>query len=111
MVTPEMLLWLAQKQLLLGLSVSNGKCHYLNDTTGDFDCYEPHRDEALFGRLIVWAWQHGLEVQCCQDRIDAHGKRDDVPWWFNAYHDSTDDSIMAAAVVAICRALGWGDDQ
>lgn len=106
MVTPEMLLFLAGKMGLPNPCIINGgrESPIAWTAGGEFN---PATDDAQFGRLVVWAWQQGLEVQSCRDRIDAHGKRDDVPWWFNCYHDSTPDSIRAAAVVAICRALGF----
>lgn len=95
MVTPEMLLWLAGK-------VDVPACSYA-----------PHLDSAQFGRLVVWMLEHGYSIS---PLLTAHIS---IAWKgpgrrlisCRSAHDSTPDSIRAAAVVAIAKALGWEDGK
>jgi len=109
MVTPEMLLWLAER---MGLerpyicteAESKGKVAH---GVGGYCIFNPATDDAQFGRLVVWAAMNMVSPMLDEDsvfttRLDNHDTVE-VP------HNSTPDSIRAAAVVAICRALGWED--
>lgn len=102
MVTPEMLLWLAKKvhghayECDHKILCRPPHDEYLLD-------YRPHKDDAQFGRLVVWAAMQGLAPLLNASSVTAGAMEYDN----TVQHDDTPDSIRAAAVVAICRALGW----
>lgn len=105
MVTPEMLLWLAERMGLTASSERNGPLVFVrSDVDETWSIFNPATDYAQFGRLVVWALGKGIYLSgdygCVTANLWEQRKRD-------IRHNSTPDSIRAAAVVAICRALGW----
>ena len=108
MVTPEMLLWLAGKMMLANPQTMMGKVYIVRYDIPPI-CYEPHIDDAQFGRLVVWAAMQGLEPMLAKRHAFAGlvGTSSD----YTQSHDSTPDSIRSAAVVAICRALGYEGEK
>ena len=104
MVTPEMLLFLAGKMGVAG-HIALNRVWIKPDMAHSFS---PHVSDADFGLLVVWAWQEGIVVdnQGCSILTEYDGGPT-----FIVDHDSTPDSIRAAAVVAVCRALGWGEKK
>lgn len=116
MVTPEMLLFLAGR-----MGLPNPVLHaYPNHVTCADDqvaineprpngySFNPATDDAQFGRLVVWAAQNGMGPTI-EDTYCAAFDNEVVH--YKVAHDSTTDSIRAAAVVAVCRALGWEDGK
>lgn len=112
-VTPEMLLFLAGK-----MGLPNPVLHaYPNHVTCADDqvaineprpngySFNPATDDAQFGRLVVWAAMQGMEPDFSHGIVRVWPIGKDYPC--AEENDSTPDSIRAAAVVAICRALGW----
>ena len=111
MVTPEMLLFLAGK-----MGMPNPHIHELlaggsgvmcEDDSGKF-YFIPHISDAQFGPLVVWAPTQRLSITIWEDAVLVMPKDGDEQW---QEHNNTPDSIRAAAVVAICRALGYGEKE
>ena len=102
MVTPEMLLFLAGKMGLDRPHAHSGSVMYFD---GWRHAFNPHQSDAQFSRLVVWAAMQGLEPMLAKRHAFAGlvGTSSD----YTEGHDGTPDSIRAAAVVAICRALGF----
>lgn len=103
MVTPEMLLFLARKVEKYPASILDSVV-WLAYPLDTWMQYRPHTDDAQFGRLVVWAAMHGMGPTIEDTYCSAF---DDQVEQYKVAHDATPDSIRAAAVVAICRALGW----
>lgn len=106
-VTPELLLFLAGKMGLEWRHIctdagSEGRVAY---GVGGYCIFNPHTDPAQFGRLVIWAWQNGVDSIGTDgpEQVEVYDGID----WHSQPHDGTEDGIMAAAVVAIARALGW----
>ena len=97
-VTPEMLLFLAGKMGLEKPYIFTGAfaAGLVSYGFGGYLTFKPHTDDAQFGRLVVWASQGPT-----MPFIRMVGAMRAMP------EPSTPDSIRAAAVVAICRALGF----
>lgn len=108
MVTPEMPLFLAGRMGLINPQTMRGSVYIVRD---DFPpiCYEPHNDNAQFGGLVVWAAMQGLEPDFSHGIVRVWPIGKDYPC--AEENDSTPDSIRAAAVVAVCRALGWEEGK
>lgn len=101
-VTPEMLLFLAGKMGLDRPYSHSGSVMYFD---GWRHAFNPHKSAAQFGRLVVWAAQKELTMEFDNTVVTAwseiHQRRIQIDC------DSTPDSIRAAAVVAVCRALNY----
>lgn len=100
-VTPEMLLFLDER-------VNGPHTHELMDP----EPYNPHQDDYQFGRLVVWAAMQGMVIlkpNMCEMAIQTSHCQWKVGTTYN--DDSTPDSIRAAVVVAIARALGWEEGK
>lgn len=100
MVTPEMLLWLAGKMGMPEARIIRGGRESAIVWTAGYSEFNPATDDAQFGRLVVWAAMQGLWLDFGSGSVK-------VGAYQHINHDSTPDSIRAAAVVAVCRALGW----
>lgn len=109
MVTPEMLLFLARRVGLWVPGIVDGRVEYAIPNPPGIAVYEPHTDDAQFGRLVVWAAQQGLEPDFSHGIVRVWPIGKDYPC--AEENDSTPDSIRASAVVAVCRALGWEDGK
>ena len=109
MVTPEMLLFLARRVGLWVPGIVDERVEYAIPTLPGIAVYEPHNDDAQFGQLVVWAAMQGLEPMLAKRHAFAGlvGTSSD----YTQSHDSTPDSIRSAAVVAICRALGYEGEK
>lgn len=105
MVTPEMLLFLAGKMGLDG-HIALNRVWIKPDMAHSFS---PHVSDADFGRLVVWAAMQGLEPDFSHDIVRVWPIGKDYPC--AEENDSTPDSIRAAAVVAVCRALGYQEGK
>ena len=101
MVTPEMLLFLAERMGLPNPCIINGGRESPIAWTAGSE-FNPATDDAQFGRLVVWALQEDIKLERVGCEIVALHYSE-----YRVDHDSTPDSIRAAAVVAVCRALGW----
>lgn len=101
MVTPEMLLFLLERMGKKG-HIAMSRVWIQPDMAHSFN---PATDDAQFGRLVVWAAMNRVMLEVWPDSVQAA-----VSCKMGSHtlpHDSTPDSIRAAAVVAIARALGW----
>lgn len=99
-VTPEMLLFLAGKVGVADATAYDGwDGKDIIVLPGGHE-FNPATDDAQFGRLVVWACQNGVWLNF-SDLCVCCIAPESVP------HNSTPDGIRAAAVVAICRALGF----
>lgn len=110
-VTPEMLLFLARKMGLWFPRIVNGEVIHAHDNPEPSGAmpFNPATDDAQFGRLVVWAAMQGLEPDFSHGIVRVWPIGKDYPC--AEENDSTPDSIRAAVVVAICRALGWGEGK
>lgn len=112
MVTPEMLLFLAERMgLQAEVDYDHSQCPvYASNTDESHSRFNPATDDAQFGRLMVWAAMNGHGVTMTNESCCCYLTDDwTTEQW--ADHDSTPDSIRAAAVVAICRALGYEGEK
>lgn len=109
MVTPEMLLWLAGKMGLEAELVVRTVDYVESECKGykNYASFNPATDDAQFGRLVVWAAMQGLAPLLNDSSVTAGA----IEYDNTVQHDSTHDSIRAAAVVAICRALGFNTEM
>lgn len=107
MVTPEMLLFLAGKMGLESELVAGTVDYVESECKGykNYASFNPATDDAQFGRMVVWAAMQGLEPDFSHGVVRVWPIGKDYPC--AEENDSTPGSIRAAAVVAVCRALGW----
>jgi len=110
-VTPELLLFLAgrmglDRPYICTEAGTEGTVAY---GVGGYCIFNPARDPAQFGRMMVWAALNGLEPMLAKRHAFAGlvGTSSD----YTQAHDSTEAGIMAATVVAIARALGWEGEE
>lgn len=112
MVTPEMLLFLAgrvglERPYICTEAGIEGKVAY---GIGGYCIFNPATDDAQFGRLVVWVTMQGRGVTMTNESCCCYLTDDwTTEQW--ADHDNTPDSIRAAAVVAICKSLGYGEKE
>lgn len=109
MVTPEMLLFLAGKMGLPNPIISQcpnteHRC-YLRHGDGLTNVFWPHKDRIQWADVVVWAAMQGLEPDFSHGIVRAWPAGKDYPC--GEENENTPDSIRAAAVVAIVRALGY----
>ena len=109
-VTPEMLLWLAERMGLQATHLASCGAWYLTDNDHWLP-FNPATDDAQFGRLVVWALQQSLTVDNFGDFVRIWQYAGDATQFWDVPCDFTPDSIRAAAVVAICRALGYEGEK
>ena len=108
-VAPDLLLFLAGKMGLepwtVMMAPRPGVVHVHYSGDGETQVFAPHADPAQFGRLVAWAALQGLEPMLAKRHTFAGliGTSSD----YTQAHDSTEAGIMAAATIAIARALGW----
>ena len=122
MVTPEMLLFLAERMgmpepYLQPQADMRKRCVYLETWQSmrgyenDFCEFNPATDDAQFGLLVVWAAMQRLYVGVHDDGVVCGQGANRAGRIGMEKHDSTPDSIRAAAVVAIVRALGYREED